>query len=102
MRRYDAQKQEDGFEYLRVHATEHFDELVTEFRYESDPGLRCWLLELIGHARSPKALPLYVEQLHGSDEALRSWAVAGLPDVYLFDHEALDQRGELVVRHKLP
>ncbi|MFI5894963.1 class I SAM-dependent methyltransferase [Actinoplanes sp. NPDC051513] len=24
------------------------------------------------------------------------------PDVYLFDHEALDQRGELVVRHKLP
>ncbi|MEU8816773.1 class I SAM-dependent methyltransferase [Actinoplanes sp. NPDC048796] len=24
------------------------------------------------------------------------------PDVYLFDHEALDQRGELVVRHRLP
>jgi SAM-dependent methyltransferase len=24
------------------------------------------------------------------------------PDVYLFDHEALDERGELVVVHKLP
>ena len=24
------------------------------------------------------------------------------PDVYLFDDEALDQRGELVVRHRLP
>jgi SAM-dependent methyltransferase len=24
------------------------------------------------------------------------------PDVYLFDHEAMDQRGELVVRHRLP
>ncbi|WP_250006917.1 class I SAM-dependent methyltransferase [Actinoplanes sp. M2I2] len=24
------------------------------------------------------------------------------PDLYLFDHEAMDQRGELVVRHKLP
>jgi SAM-dependent methyltransferase len=24
------------------------------------------------------------------------------PDVYLFDYEAMDQRGELVVRHKLP
>ncbi|AVT29525.1 SAM-dependent methyltransferase [Plantactinospora sp. BC1] len=24
------------------------------------------------------------------------------PDVFLFDHEALDQRGELVVRHRLP
>lgn len=24
------------------------------------------------------------------------------PDVYLFDHEAMDTRGELVVRHKLP
>jgi SAM-dependent methyltransferase len=24
------------------------------------------------------------------------------PDIYLFDHEALDERGELVVRHRLP
>jgi SAM-dependent methyltransferase len=24
------------------------------------------------------------------------------PDVYLFDHEALDERGELIVVHKLP
>jgi hypothetical protein len=40
--------------------------------------VRCWLLELIGEARSPQALPVLVEQLNGDDEALRSWAVRSL------------------------
>jgi hypothetical protein len=78
MRRHDPQKQEDGFALLRAHAAEHLDELSAEFHRESDHGLRCWLLELIGHARSPHALPLLIEQLSSSDEALRGWAVAGL------------------------
>ena len=37
-----------------------------------------WLLELIGEARSPRAVPLPAVQLHGPDKALRSWATAGL------------------------
>jgi hypothetical protein len=36
------------------------------------------LLELIGDARTPLALPVLVEQLDGDDDALRSWAVRGL------------------------
>ena len=40
--------------------------------------MRRWLLELIGEARSPDALSLLVEQLYGSDESLRDWAVRGL------------------------
>jgi hypothetical protein len=40
--------------------------------------LRCWLLELIGYARSSKALPVLAEQLHGDDESLRDWAAVGL------------------------
>lgn len=78
MRRQDPQKQEDTFSYLRDHASDHVEDLMTEFHRESDHGLRCWLLELVGHARSPRALPLLTEQLHASDQALRAWAVAGL------------------------
>ncbi|HEX5116614.1 MAG TPA: HEAT repeat domain-containing protein [Pseudonocardiaceae bacterium] len=63
----------------RSHAAEHLAELTTEFgRERDDHGLRCWLLELIGEARSPAAVPLLIEQLHGEDEALRTWAVSGL------------------------
>lgn len=62
----------------RVHAAEHVDELLAEFRRESDHGLQRWLLGLIGYARCARVLPLPVQQLHGHDEALRGWAVQGL------------------------
>jgi hypothetical protein len=78
MRRHDRQKQEDGFALLRAHAAEHLDDLIAEFRRESDHGLSCWLLEFIGYARSPQAVPLLTEQLHSSDETLRGWVVTGL------------------------
>lgn len=78
MRKRDPQAREDGFHTLRPHAAEHLDALITEFRREGDHGLRCWLLELIGEARSPAAFPLLLEQLHADDDALRWWAVRGL------------------------
>jgi hypothetical protein len=78
MRSHDPQKQEDGFQLLRPNAAQHLEELITEFNREPDHGLRCWLLELIGEARSADALPVLVAQLHGDDESLRSWAVKGL------------------------
>ena len=78
MRRHDPQAQEDGFALLRSHAAEYIEELIAQFLRENDHGLRRWLLELIGHARSPRALPLLTEELHSPDVALRDWAVAGL------------------------
>ncbi len=78
MRSRDPQRREDGFHQLLPHAAHHLDELVTQFEQESDHGLRCWLLELIGAARSPAALPVLSAQLAGNDESLRDWAVAGL------------------------
>jgi HEAT repeats len=79
MRKHDPQIREDGFALLRLHAAEHVDQLIAEFaREQADHGLRCWLLELIGEARSPKALPALTEQLHSGDESLRWWAVRGL------------------------
>ena len=75
----DPQRQEDGFRQLLPHAADHLDELIAQFEQEQDDhGLRCWLLELIGAARSPAALPLLRTQLDSDDEALRSWAAAGL------------------------
>lgn len=79
MRRHNPQDREDGFALLRPHAAEHLDQLIAEFNQEqADHGLRLWLLELIGAARSPQALPLLVEQLHNDNERLRSRAVSGL------------------------
>ncbi|ROO61184.1 HEAT repeat protein [Micromonospora sp. Llam0] len=79
MRRRDPQAREEGFHLLLQHAAEHVDELIAEFVAERDDhGLRCWLLELIGQARSAKALPILVDQMYGDDPSLRSWAVRGL------------------------
>lgn len=92
MRKSDTQVREDAFDFLREHADAYVDELIAEFTAEDDQGLRCWLLELIAEARSPKALGLFRDQLEGMDESLRFWAVRGLE--MLDDREAeqaLDQ-----------
>ncbi|MFI9103675.1 HEAT repeat domain-containing protein [Streptomyces fildesensis] len=79
MRTRDPQRREDGFHQLLPHAAEHLDELLEQFAQEQDDqGLRCWLLELIGAARSPAALPTLAAQLNSPDEALRAWAAVGL------------------------
>jgi hypothetical protein len=79
MRSNDPQRQEDGFRQLLPYAADHLDELIVQFEQEHDDhGLRCWLLELIGTARSPQALPVLAAQLSSDDESLRGWAVAGL------------------------
>lgn len=78
MRRHDPQAREDGFHLLLPHAAEHLDALIAELSHERDRGLRCWLLELVGEARSPHAIPVLAEHLHGDDAELRSWAVRGL------------------------
>ena len=79
MRSRDPQVAEDAFGTLRNHASDHVRDLIDAFHAERDDhGLRCWLLELIGEAQSPTALPVLVEELNGNDEALRSWAIRGL------------------------
>lgn len=87
MRKHDPQLKEEGFQLLRPHAADHLDELIAEFQQEDNAhGLRCWLLELIGEARSERAFSLLAEQLHSPDESLRDWAIKGLEN--LSSHEA--------------
>ncbi|AMV27698.1 hypothetical protein VT84_25075 [Gemmata sp. SH-PL17] len=78
MRKRNGQSREEGFHWLRPHASEYVRELVEEFGKESDHGLRCWLLELIGFAKSPAAFDFLAEQLRGHDERLRYWAIWAL------------------------
>ena len=56
MRKHDLSIPEEGFHGLRPHANEFVESLIAEFQSETDRGLRCWLLELIGEAKDPRAL----------------------------------------------
>ncbi len=78
MRKRDGQTQEDGFHWLLPHAGEYVHELIEEFGKEDDFGLRCWLLELIGLAKSPNAFDFLASQLRADDWRLRKLAIEGL------------------------
>jgi hypothetical protein len=78
MRKRDPQLAEDGFHFLRPRAKEHLTELLEAFRTEEVHSIRCWLLQLIGEARSEEAFALLCEQASSSNESLRDWGVAGL------------------------
>lgn len=78
MRKHNPQVQEDGFGLVRQVAAEHVHDLIEAYRNESDHGLRCWLLELLGEARSPEALPIFTEALASHDDSIRSCGRRGL------------------------
>jgi hypothetical protein len=78
MRKHDPQLKENGFALLSSHAHEVVDELINEFQNETDHGLKCWILELLGEARSEKATALFQQYLKHEDESFRYWAAQGL------------------------
>lgn len=78
MRKHDPQLQEDGFAMLAAIASDVVPQLIAAYETESDHGLRCWLLELIGEARSEDALPVLSRELGSEDESIRDWARRGL------------------------
>ena len=78
MRSSDPETQEAGFAVLEERAAAELDRLVAENETETDHGLRCWLLELIGDARSERAFPVLESAPRGDDVSLRMWAIHGL------------------------
>lgn len=93
MRKRDGWIAEQGFHELLPRAKEHVAELTAAFASETQHGVRCSLLELIGEARSEQAFELLCEQVQSEDEAFRAWAVRGLQLLdthaarkFLFDH----------------
>lgn len=81
IRNRDPQTQEDGFHCLLPRAGEYVHQLIEEFRRETDLGLRCWLLELIGSARSRDAFEFLAGQLRAGHQQLRYWAIWGLKNL---------------------
>src|SRR5688572_2130171 len=77
----DPQTQEDGFGWLLPHAREYVHELIEEFGPEKDHGLRCWLLELLGSAKSHDSFDFLAGQLRNEDQELRYWAIWGLKNL---------------------
>ena len=77
----DPQLAEDGFSHLLKHAGAHVDALIDAFSTETDHGIRCWLLELLGAAKDLKAYDILAQQALSSDERLRYWAIEGLRDL---------------------
>lgn len=76
MRDRDPQVQEDGFHWLLPQASDFIDDLLEAFDAEKDQGLRCWLLELIGNAKSEQAIDVLTASLDVPN--LRHQAIAGL------------------------
>jgi hypothetical protein len=70
MRQHDPEIKEEGYHCLLPFAHEHVPELTAAFQAETKHGLRCWLFELLGEARSPDLLPLFAEALRGEDDSL--------------------------------
>ncbi|WP_432887944.1 HEAT repeat domain-containing protein [Kribbella sp. CA-245084] len=89
MRKHNPQIQEDGFGLVKQVAHEHVADLITAYSGEEDHGLRCWLLELIGEARSAEALPVLREALASPDESIRDWARIGLEQLGTKEARAL-------------
>jgi hypothetical protein len=78
MREGNPQVAEDGFHYLRPRAKEHVDELLTALGNETNHAMQCWLLQLIGEAKSEKGLVALCAYAKSQDDSLKSWAVQGL------------------------
>ena len=78
MRKHDPQLRENGFHLLLPRAAEFVPELLHEFASESDHGLRCWILELLGEAQDQRAIAIFAQMLEGEDESFRDWAIRGL------------------------
>ncbi|QDU12305.1 hypothetical protein CA11_00820 [Gimesia maris] len=81
MRSHDPQTQESGFHWLAPHANEYISELIEEFEGEDDLGLQCWLIELIGAAKSPNAFSFLSTQLRSNNWQIRQWAISGLKEL---------------------
>jgi hypothetical protein len=78
MRGKNPAVQEDGFHWLLPHAGQFAPQLIAEFEVEQDPGLKYWLLELIGEARDPISFELFEAQLRSQVESYRHGAIRGL------------------------
>lgn len=71
---------EDGYYLLETRAAEFLDRFIADLDVEVEAGgeIRNQLIQLIGLARSPRAVPTLAKYLQSRDPDLRFWAAVGL------------------------
>ncbi len=78
MREGNPQVAEAGYGVLAPRAKKLLPQLIAAFEREDGHGIKCWLLQLIGEARSEAAFDFLKREAQSDDGAIRSWAVRGL------------------------
>lgn len=78
LRHSNPQINEDGYGWLRSRAVELLPQLIAAYEDEQCNDIRGWLIELIGEAKSPTALPFLLERMNDENESIREWALIGL------------------------
>jgi len=78
MRSSNGDTSESGFGWIDDRAAEFVPQLIAAFWDDDNARIQGWLIELIGDATSPAAMPFLLERLHDDDELIRDWAILGL------------------------
>jgi hypothetical protein len=78
MREGNPQVAEAGYGVLAPRVKKLLPRLIAAFETEDGHGTKCWLLQLIGEARSEAAFDCWKREAQSDDGAIRSWAVRGL------------------------
>jgi HEAT repeat protein len=78
MMRHSGEVSEEGFGLLLPHAAKYLPQLIAAFWDDDNAGIRDWLVELVGEAKSPAAMPFLIERLDDDDESVRDMAVSML------------------------
>ena len=81
LRKRKSMTQEEGFFWLQSRAGEFVEQLLAELETEQDVGVQADIIELLGYARSLRALPVFLRYLSSPNEWLRIWAEHGLRDL---------------------
>lgn len=91
---------EEGFDWLKSRAAEYLPQLISAFWDEDNAVNRGWLMELIGAAKSPDALPFLLERLNDENESIRNWAVWGLQDLDSKESRTVLWRAGLALKNR--
>lgn len=74
MRHRDPETQEAGFLALLDRAADHIPDLAAALEAEPDPGVACWLCELLASTGADDAVPLLAARLADARPRVREGA----------------------------
>ena len=78
LRSKDSMTYEDGFYWLIGHCDTYIDELIKLMIAEGKSSMRGKFVEIIGHSRNEKVIPVLKEELKHEHSEVRAWAYSAL------------------------